>query len=274
MKMIYKKLKKVKKTKFKRLVGIEREMFDFQVAILSDALKEKHKNGGRKPRLCVEDILLMMYSYYKDYTTFFKLGFYYDLDENNAYRWIIWAEEVLKSYLIEPLKLSELDPSKEYIVDVTECRINRPGIYETQKEYYSGKKGYHTVKVQIIIEANSKKIVHVAFDKGHVHDFTLFKKSTKRLSSLLKFTADSGYQGLEKIMPNSITPKKKPRNGTLTDEDKQLNNLISIYRIPIEHVNSQVKIFRIVSERYRNRIKTFYSRMIFICWLYNFSLII
>ena len=245
-KMIYKKLKNVKDAKFKRLVGVNREIFEFQVAILSDELKEKHKKGGRKPKLCVEDILLLMYSYYRDYTTFFKLGFYYNLDESNAYRWVTWAEEVLKSYLIEPLELSKLNPNKEYIVDVTECLINRPGNYEIQREYYSGKKGTHTIKVQIIIEADTKKIVHVAFDKGHVHDFTLFKESTKKLSNLFKFIADSGYQGLEKIMPNSITPKKKPRNESLTDEDKQLNHLISTYRIPIEHINRQVKIFKIL----------------------------
>lgn len=36
--MIYKKLKSMKDSKFKRLVGITRE-------ILYDALKEKHKHG-------------------------------------------------------------------------------------------------------------------------------------------------------------------------------------------------------------------------------------
>ena len=168
--------------------------------------------------------------------------------------------------------MADLDCNKNYIVDVTECKINRPISNEIQREYYSGKKKYHTIKIQIIIEEDTKKIVHVAFDKGHVHDFTLFKESTEKLSELFKFLADSGYQGLEKIMPNSLTPKKKTRNEKLTDEDKQFNHLISTYRISIEHINRQVKIFRILGERYRNRRNTFYSRVLFICCLYNLSL--
>ena len=117
-----------------------------------------------------------------------------------------------------------------------------------------------------------KKIVSVCFDKGSVHDFTIFKNTTGELSKSLYFLADSGYQGILTYFKNSMTPKKKSKNNPLTDQDKELNKLISSIRITIEHVNCQLKIFRILSEKYRSRIKTFYKRAILICCFYNYCL--
>lgn len=97
--------------------------------------------------------------------------------KSNAYRWMKWCEEVLRSYSIETFTSSKLNKNMEYIVDVMECPIQRPSNQEIQREYYSGKKKKHTIKIQIIIESTTKKIVYVAFDKGSVHDFNLFKVS-------------------------------------------------------------------------------------------------
>ena len=270
--MKYEELKGLNDTKFKRTVGVKREVFEFQVAILEEVQKKKHAKGGRNPKLGIADILLLMYGYLRDYTTFLKLGMYFGIDESNAYRWVTWAENVLSEYMTENFDISKLDINKEYIVDVMECPVERPKIQEIQREYYSGKKKKHTIKIQIIIEENSKKIVYVAFDKGSTHDFTLFKNSTKDINKDVSMLADSGYQGLDKILSNSLTPKKKSKLHPLTEEDKELNHLISTIRISIEHVNSQLKIFKILSERYRNRKHTFIFRALFLCSLYNFCL--
>ena len=56
-----------------------------------------------------------------------------------------------------------------------------------QREYYSGKKKKHTIKAQIIMNEKDKKIVSVCFDKGSVHDFTIFKNTTEELSTSLRF---------------------------------------------------------------------------------------
>ena len=270
--MKYEEIKGLNDTKFKRAIGIKREAFEFQVAILEENLKEKHKKGGHPPKLSVENILLLMYGYLRDYTTFLKLGIYFGIDESNAYRWFKWAETVLKEYMTEDFDLSKLNKDKEYIVDVMECTVERPIVQEIQREYYSGKKKKHTIKIQLIIEENSRKIVYVAFDKGSTHDFNLFKESTKNIDKDIHILADSGYQGIDKILTNSLTPKKKSKLHPLTEQDKDLNRLISNTRIAIEHVNGQLKIFRILSERYRNRKHTFYSRALFLCSLYNFCL--
>lgn len=270
--MKYEELKGLNDKKFKRAIGIKREVFEFQVAILEEALEEKRKKGGRPSKLSVENILLLMYSYLRDYTTFLKLGMYFGIDESNAYRWIIWCESILSTYMTEDFDIAKLDKNKEYIVDVTECTIQRPKVQEIQREYYSGKKKKHTIKIQLIIEEDSRKIVHVAFDKGSTHDFSLFKDSTENIDKDIHMLADSGYQGLDKIFSKCLTPKKKSKLHPLTNQDKELNHLISSNRIPIEHVNGQLKIFRILSERYRNRKQSFFSRALFLCSLYNFCL--
>lgn len=270
--MKYEELNGLNDTKFKRAIGVKREVFEFQVAILEEEQNKKHNNGGRPPKLEIADILLLMYGYLRDYNTFLKLGMYFGIDESNAYRWVVWSQSVLEEYMTEDFDITKLDKNKEYIVDVMECAVERPKIYEIQREYYSGKKKKHTMKIQLIIEEDTKKIVYVAFDKGSVHDFILFKDSTKDMDKEIPMLADSGYQGLDKIMSKCLTPKKKSKLHPLTDQDKDLNHLISSIRISIEHVNSQLKIFRILSERYRNRKHTFISRVLFLCSLYNFCL--
>ena len=280
--MKYKKVMKFKDSIFKRLVGIPRELFELLVEVLRVALKLKHKNGGRTPDLEVENLLLMTLTYYRDYPTFFSLGCQYEIDESNAYRWVNWVEQIIfknirKEEKIEEDKLIDISVlgmsnNQLYLVDVTECHIQRPKDIEIQKEYYSGKKKKHTIKIQIILDEETKKIVSVAFDKGSTHDFNLFKQCTEKLDKDTAFVGDSGYQGLSSIFSNSITPKKKSKNHPLTDKDKESNYLISIIRIPVEHVNCQLKVFRILSERYRNRRSSFFLRAILLCEFYNLCL--
>ena len=280
--MKYEKAERFSDKKFKRLVGIPRELFEIFVEVLKIALELKHKRGGKKPKLSIEDILLMTLTYYRDYPTFFSLGFQYGIDEANAYRWVKWVEEIIfqnirKEERIEEDKLIDISVlgisnNKLYLVDVTECQVERPKNKEIQKEYYSGKKKKHTIKIQIILDEKTKKIISVAFDKGSTHDYNLFKQSTSEIEKETTFVADSGYQGLSNIFTNSTTPKKKSKNHPLSEEDKDSNYLISIVRIPIEHINCQLKVFRILAERYRSRRNSFFRRAVLLCEFYNLCL--
>ena len=273
---MYEKIKNYNDRKFKRAVGIPRVLFEIFVGIITFSLNEKHKKGGRKPKLSVENILLMYLKFYRDYNTFFSLANMFGIDEANVYRWIKWSEKVLATgfagMINELITMSKIDVTHEHLVDVTECGIQRPKNQEIQREYYSGKKKKHTIKIQIIMDEITKKIVGVAFDKGSVHDFKLFKNSTTDLDKLIAFLADNGYQGIQELFSKSLTPKKKSKYNPLSDEDKEFNKLISNIRIAVEHVNCQLKIFRILSERYRSRIDTFNLRAILICCFYNFCL--
>ena len=126
-----------------------------------------------------------------------------------------------------------------------------------QKKYYSGKKKRHTLKTQLLINPEIGEIISLAFAKGKVHDFQLFKSSKIHLKSGAQLTADSGYQGLTKLHTNSVLPKKSSKNQPLSKQDRKQNKNISRKRIAIEHVIASVKRFRILSECYRNRRKRF-----------------
>lgn len=279
---VYNNYQKLDDKKFKEAVGIPRVLFEIIVPILTERINELHNTGGRKPSLCVEDLLLMTLKYYRDYPTFSSLGLSFGIDKANAFRWIHKIENILNEIFesvinveikcIDFNKIGKEISISEKLVDVTECWIQRPKSSELQTSYYSGKKKKHTIKIQLIIDKKTKEIVSIAFDAGSVHDFQIFKNTTKNLNELTNFLADSGYQGITKIFKNSMIPKKKSKNNPLTDQDKELNKLISSIRITVEHVNCQLKIFRILSERYRSSIKSFYKRAILICYFYNYCL--
>jgi hypothetical protein len=69
--------------------------------------------------------------------------------------------------------------------------------------------------------------------------------------------ADTGYQGIRKIHPNSEPAKKKTKKNPLSKEDKKENQRISSFRISIENIIREVKIFGIIAEKYRNRRRRF-----------------
>lgn len=88
----------------------------------------------------------------------------------------------------------------------------------------------------------------------------------------LELLADSGYQGIDKLHEKSKTPKKKPKKGELTKDEKRANRELSRRRIVVENVIRSLKIFRILLERYRNRRRRFSLRFNLIAGLYNFEL--
>ena len=78
------------------------------------------------------------------------------------------------------------------------------------------------------------------------------------------------YQGLQKSHSNSQIPIKKPKNGSLSKEDKRFNRQLARQRIAIEHINRRLKIFKILSLPYRNRRRRFGLRCNLIAVIYNF----
>jgi len=82
---------------------------------------------------------------------------------------------------------------------------------------------------------------------------------------------DSGYQGIAEIHANSETPKKKPKGGELTKEEKAENRRISRERILIENINAKFKVFKIMAIKYRNRRKRHSLRANLICGIINFE---
>ena len=119
---------------------------------------------------------------------------------------------------------------------------------------------------------NTQEILATDFCNGSQHDFRLFKDSCALISPNTCILADSGYQGLIQLHPNSQTPVKKSKFHPLSQEQKAANRALSRRRILIENIIRRLKIFRILSERYRNRRKRFGLRFNLIAAICNMEL--
>jgi len=125
----------------------------------------------------------------------------------------------------------------------------------------------------LIIDAKSRKIICTAHAEGSKHDFKLYEDSVgSAVSDDIKLRGDSGYQGILRLHKNSETPKKKPKGGELTAEEKAENRRISRERIMIENINAKIKVFKILANKYRNRRRRFGLRMSLICGIINSEL--
>ncbi len=259
--------------KFLRTFGLHKIDFLYLLDLVTDWFKTKADSpkGGHPFRLTPYDYLAITLLYMRQYHTMDSLA-----DE-----WGIAKSTICKvynrtiTYLVTSGKLrlmsrSDLSKGDITVVDATESPVNRPG--KGQKEYYSGKKKRHTIKTQILFCKSRGLIVGISLNKGHVHDFEIFKTSeVARIPEEVEFIGDSGYQGMAKLHKNSETPYKKPRGGKLSKEQKASNLKLSKKRICIEHVNAWVKRFRILKDRYRDQRSNFWKPMFFACVVFNWN---
>jgi len=161
------------------------------------------------------------------------------------------------------------------LMDATERRIPRSVDNERQKHEYShrgsgGKKKTHTVKNNIIVDQQSQILFLSSTYPGSVHDKTLADEAGHRYPDETVLIGDLGYQGYDSSNISLIRPHKKPKNGELTQQQKQENTEISRIRVPVEHVMAGIKRLNIIKEKIRLRIQ--YVRdlvMLIACGLHN-----
>jgi hypothetical protein len=136
-------IEKLSAKNFRRVVGVKRETFKEMIEVVSAAMVIKKVKGGRPNKLDIPSMILMTLEYLREYRTYVTIGLSYDLSESNAYKTIVWVEDVLiaSGRFSLPGKKALLDSENEFeiiLVDATESPINRPK--NKQKKYYSGKK--------------------------------------------------------------------------------------------------------------------------------------
>jgi len=103
-------------------------------------------------------------------------------------------------------------------------------------------------------------------------DMELFRQSGIHIFRFILLVGDKGYQGINELHENSLTPYKKPKGGKLTKEQKDFNRSLSRFRIFIEHINRRIKRFKMFGGRYRNKQRKHHKRISLICGIHNFEL--
>jgi transposase len=126
----YEKTKRLNDTDFKQIIGVKRETFVAMSEVLTSEYLKKHAKGGRKPKLTLEEQLLMTLKYLRQYVTQKELAYEFDVGEATVHDTIVWVEDTLvkddKFKLPGKKALLEDDSIEVILVDVTECPIERP----------------------------------------------------------------------------------------------------------------------------------------------------
>ncbi len=262
----YATLEQLSKTQFRRYTGLHRENYDKIVLLVKRHNLTHKKKVGRPANLIEEDQVLLLLEYYRENRTYFHLGVSYGLSESNVQRTIERIEAILiKSgqFTLEGKKALLSDKHlKTIIIDVTETPAQRPKKKRKnkkkvkrsckQKRKYSGKKKCHTHKIQVVMDADTHKIICVHVEKGSCHDFNLYKKTQLHIHPNIKVKVDSGYQGTQKLHQNTDLPQKKSKKKPLSKTQKQQNRKFAKERIYVEHANAKLKVFKLLKNHYRS----------------------
>ncbi|CAF3893339.1 unnamed protein product [Rotaria sp. Silwood1] len=115
--------------------------------------------------------------------------------------------------------------------------------------YHAKSPTNYAFKIQIACDFNHR-IVHVSkCYQGSVHDITILRESRllDHTEENVQTIADKAYVSEQYV----ITPRKKPRGGELTTEEKDFNRSISSSRAAIENINKRIKKYAILGSVYR-----------------------
>ncbi len=245
--------------------------------------RQRQRGGGRKGALLtVEDKLVFILFYFRVYPTQILQGFLFSLGQPQANEWVHRLTPVLHQALgyekqLPARQAKEIEtvlaacPGLEFIIDGTERPIRRPKDPDRQKQNYSGKKKRHTVKNNVIVDKNTRKIKGLsATCAGKKHDKKLADEQELRFPEGSKLWKDTGFQGYEPKNATTFQPKKKPKGGELSPEEKVENSAISSVRIRVEHSIGGVKVYRITRDIFRN-LKQDFDDLVMetICGLHN-----
>jgi hypothetical protein len=131
--MHWKDIQQLSAGQFQRLTGVKRPTFDQMVLVVQEHISRvrKHPKRGKPPKLQLEDQLLMLLMYLREYRTLFHTAVSYSISEGQCCRIIRKLESILvdsKTFRLPGRKaLLQSDMQWEVLViDVEESPVDRP----------------------------------------------------------------------------------------------------------------------------------------------------
>ena len=145
---------------------------------------------------------------------------------------------------------------KDIFIDATERPVQRPRKSKSLRRKYSGKKKRHTRKNTIFCNEEAKIPFVSPTKDGRLHDSKQLRKCsvTEHIPKEVGIWADSAYpRDMAKNGNTVMIPRKKPRKGNLSDEQKVENRAISGLRMVVERAIGGIKKFRCMTDPFRNK---------------------
>lgn len=155
----YCKVNKLSDEDFKRVVGVKRDTFKEMVKVVRKHYNNRKAKGGRKRNLSVNDEILMMLEYYREYRTFKHIGVDYGVSESTAHYIVTKIEKIL---IVEPQfhldKFKYIKPKEDAndieitVVDVTESQCERPKktkkllLWKEKKAYFKNASNHNIAR--------------------------------------------------------------------------------------------------------------------------------
>jgi hypothetical protein len=184
--------------------------------------RKRERGGGRKSTLdTMEQKLLFALVYQKMYPVQTLLGELFDLSQTRTHDWIHRLLPILKDALDDLGVLPARDPkqfvqhekqqreSRDYIIDGTERRRQRPKNAEKQTLHYSGKKKTHSDKNIVIAQRRTKRVGYLSQTyAGKTHDKKVADTESIEYPRGSKLHKDTGFQGYEPFGCRTYQPKK------------------------------------------------------------------
>lgn len=128
----YSKVIKLNDVDFRRVVGVKKETFKSMTKVIGRHYRAKKSKGGTKRSLGINDEVLLMLEYYREYRTFKHIGVDYGVSESTANYIVRKIEKILikdPQFHLESLnKTVPVNSNNDYVavVDVTESECERP----------------------------------------------------------------------------------------------------------------------------------------------------
>ena len=231
--------------------------------------RQRAAGAGRPPDHDLRDRLLMTLFWLRVYPSYSLLGWLFGLDKANAWRNAQDTLALLDTLPDFPFDRPARDRKKvrtaeallqEFpdvclIVDAKEQPFRRPGGWDNQKAFYSGKRKQHTLKYQVGVTPEGRVGSVSVSVPGGVHDLTLLRGSglLGRLGGAEGVMADKAYLGADEGRPGLrvVLPVKRPPKGELSKSQKGYNRRVSRRRVRVEHVLAQFSRFAALRQRSR-----------------------
>jgi len=268
-----------------KLTGLEADEFFSVLAVFDQLWYQQHKHydlKGQKRNMPKfkehadislqgsHDKLLFVLVYLSEHPSQQYHAALFNMSQSKVSQWLKLLLPLLEKTLSKMKLLPERNADALYqslqllagyfiLLDGTE----RP-IPDRQEYFYSGKKGCHTVKNNLIIN-DKKQILYLSPTvEGKLHDKTLAQEMELHFPDRGILMQDLGYQGFKPEQATVVMPIKKPKGGKLTQQQKDFNKRLSSTRIAVEHAIGSVKRLNILQRKVRLRIEDVQDRVMLI----------
>ncbi len=129
--MFWEDLQTKSQGQFKRLTGVKRSTFEKMVSVVKEhtLAKRRHATKGTPPKRSIEDKVLMLLMYYRQYRTFLHTATSFGYSESQAQRIIGTLEEILirsKELRLAGKKALLYLREERFAGDVGESAVERP----------------------------------------------------------------------------------------------------------------------------------------------------